>query len=124
APLYMVVGVVLAVLGVDAAEQEVAGSGALHRRHPVRDRTRQRSQDHVLDVRMRLGVATDRRPRVLDIDDAAGTGDDANRTIAAGIDRDVVGSDMEEAAVAGSSGDNEGRVYRPPRLVVGIQPVA
>ena len=63
----VIVRVVVAIFGVEAAEQEVARGGALGGGDPLRHRPGQRPDDDVLDMRVCLGVAADRRPGVLDV---------------------------------------------------------
>ena len=72
AALDVVVRVVLAVLGVDAAEEEVAGRGPFGRLDAVGHGAGEGAQDDVLDVRVGLGVAADRGAGMLDVDDRAG----------------------------------------------------
>ncbi len=59
-----------------------------------------------------------------DVDDGTGAGNEPDRPVAARVDRDVVGDDVKETGVAGGSGDDEGGIDRPARLIVGVGPVA
>src|SRR5206468_6944131 len=78
----MVVAVVAAGLGMDAAEEEIAARSAGGGGDSLRDRLGKGGKQKIDKLRLQIGVAANGRSRMHDVDHAAGRRDDPCGTIA------------------------------------------
>src|SRR5262249_40080576 len=117
----MVVAIVAAGLGMDAAEEEIAARSAGGGRDALGYRFGKGSKQEIDKLRLQIGVAADGWSRMHDIDHASGGRNDPCGTIATCIPRDQIVRicDTEDGIVKSRGDHHKGAVHGSAHLWAG-----